>query len=169
MTLKAPADAFEQYSRRANLRFQGIPDFGDGEDTDSIVINLINDHMQLKPHVQTSDIERSHRVGPKLDKQGRRRVRPIIVRFAKERTRDGVYRALRFRLKEFNAQRPLVERAFVNEDPTSTRASLVADARSLKKAGKIADPWTYNGDILINNGRNEIVQVRVIADLASYK
>ena len=163
VTLEAQVEAVEQYSRRANLRFQGIPDFGDGEDTDSIVVNLINDHA-----LQTSDIERSHRVGPKLDKQGRRRVRPIIVRFAKERTRDGAYRA-RFRLKDFNAQRLLVERAFVNEDLTSTHASLAADARSLKKAGKIADTWTYNGNILIKNGRNEIVKVRVIADLASYK
>ena len=53
--------------------------------------------MNVKPRVQSSDIERSHRVGPKLDKQGRRRVRPIIVRIAKERTRDGVYRTC-FRL-----------------------------------------------------------------------
>ena len=107
VTLEAQVDAVEQYSRRANLRFQGIPDFGDGEDTDSSVVKLINDHMQVEPCVQTSDIERSHRVGPKLDKQGRGRVRPIIAHFAQERTRDGVYRA-HFRLKDFNAARPLV-------------------------------------------------------------
>ena len=141
--------------------------------------------------MQTSDLERSHRVGPKLDKQGKRLVRPIIVRFAKERTHDGVYHA-RFRLKDFNAQRPL-EKAFVNEDLTRaslaphsrltraslaphsrltraslaphsrlTRASLAAEARSLRKSGKITDMSTYNGNILIENEQNEIVQVRAI-------
>ena len=106
--------------------------------------------MNIEPRVQSNDIKRSHRVGPKLDKQGRRRVRPIIFRFAKERTRDVVYRAS-FRLKDVNEKR-LLENIFVNEDLTSTSASLAADARSLKKAGKIADSWTYNGNILIKNG-----------------
>ena len=41
-TLEAQTDAVEQYSRRANLRFQGIPD-SDGEDTDSLIITLINE------------------------------------------------------------------------------------------------------------------------------
>ena len=116
--------------------------------------------MKVEQRVQTSDLERSHRVGPKLDKQGKRLVRPIIVRFAKERTHDGFYHA-RFRLKDFNAQRPL-EKAFVNEDLTSTRASLPADARSLRKSGKITDMSTYNWNILIKNEQNEIVQVRAI-------
>ena len=81
-------------------------------------------------------------------------------------SRDVVYR-MRFRLTGVDAKRPL-DNIFVNEDLTSTRASLAADARSLKKAAKIADTWTYNGNILIKNGRNEIVQVRVIADLTSF-
>ena len=165
-TLEAQTDAVEQYSRRANLRFQGIPDSGDGEDCDSMIINLINEHMKIEPHVQSTDIERSHRVGPKHDRHGQIRVRPIIVRFSKERTRDVVYRA-RFRLKDVNAKRP--EKIFVNEDLTSTRASLATDARLLKKAGKISDTWTYNGNILIKNARGEITQVRAIADLATYK
>ena len=163
-TLEGQTDAVEQYSRRANMRFQGIPD-SDGED--SLIITLINEQINVEPRVQNTDIERSHRVGPKLDKQGRRRVRPIIVRFAKERTRDVVYRA-RFRLKDVNAKRPL-EKIFINEDLTSTRASLAAEARSIKKAGKIQDTWTYNGNILIKNGRSDIIQVREFADLASYK
>ena len=102
-TLEAQTDAVEQYSCRVNLRFHGIPD-SDGEDTDSRIITLINEQINVEPRVQNTDIERSHRVGPKLDKQERRRVRPIIVRFAKERTRDVVYRA-RFRLKDVIAKR----------------------------------------------------------------
>ena len=46
---------------------------------------------------------------------------------------------------------------------------LATDARLLKKAGKISDTWTYNGNILVKNARGEITQVRAIADLATYK
>ena len=73
--------------------------------------------MNIEPRVQRNDIGRSHRVGPKLDKQGRRRVRPIIVRFAKERTRDVFYRVC-FRLKDVNAKLPF-EKIFINKDLTS--------------------------------------------------
>ena len=104
-----------------------------------MIIKLISEHMKVDPCMQSSNIERSHRVSPKLDKQGWRRVRPIIICFPKECTCDIVYRA-HFRLKDVNAQRPL-EKAFVNEDLTSIRASLAAEARSLRKAEKIADTW----------------------------
>ena len=43
VTLEAQADIVEQYSHRPKLRFQGIPDSGDGEGTDSMNIKLIND------------------------------------------------------------------------------------------------------------------------------
>ena len=155
-TLEAQTDAVERQ-----------PALPDGEDTDSLIITLINEQINVEPPVQSTDIERSHRVGQKHDKQGRRRVRPITVRFAKERTRDVVYRA-RFRLNDVNAKRPL-EKIFINEDLTSTRASLATEARSIKKVGKIQDTWTYNGNILIKNARSDIIQVREFADLASYK
>ena len=70
MTLEAQTDAVEQYSCRAKLRFQGIPDSGDGEDSDSLIIKIIIKHMNIELRVQGNNIERSHRVGPKLDKQG---------------------------------------------------------------------------------------------------
>ena len=50
---EAQADTVEQYSRHAKLRFQGIPDYGDGEDTDSMIVKLINEHMEVEPRMQT--------------------------------------------------------------------------------------------------------------------
>ena len=52
MTLEVQADTVEQYSHRANLRFQGIPDSGEWEDTDMMIIKLINEHMKVEPLVQ---------------------------------------------------------------------------------------------------------------------
>ena len=50
---EAHADTVEQCPCRAKLRFQGIPDYGGGEDTDSMIVKLINEHMEVEPRVQT--------------------------------------------------------------------------------------------------------------------
>ena len=111
---------------------------------------LVNEKMRLDPPLMSSDLERSHRLGPRLDRQGRPRVRPIIVRFTKESTRDFVYKS-RFRLTNHNVQRPL-ERMFINEELTAARAALASETRQLKKAGKILDTWTVNGKVIVEDG-----------------
>ena len=80
--LQSDLDKSEQYSRRANLRIQGIPESEGGEDTDAKVVAILNDTMGLVP-----------RIGPKVDKQGRLRTRQVIVRFGSERNRDIDYRS----------------------------------------------------------------------------
>ena len=97
------------------------------------MVAILNDTMV--PRIELSQIVRSHRIGPKVDKQGRLRTRQVIVRFGSERDRDIVYRS-RFGLKTFNATNkncPL----FINEDLTAIRASLAYDSRMLKKQKKI--------------------------------
>ena len=95
-------DHQEQYSGRPNMRIQGVHEH-DNEDTTTIVMDVINSKMSFKPPLESSQLERSHRVGPKLDQQDRVRSRPIIVRFKSENTRDAVLKA-RFRLNEHNEQ-----------------------------------------------------------------
>ena len=96
--LEVDSDAVEQYSRRANLQIRGIAECNDGEDTDQLVLNIINDNMGLV--VERDDIEQSHRLGRKTDGNGRPR-RPVIVRFTTERLRDDVLKA-RTKLKLYN-------------------------------------------------------------------
>ena len=76
--LQSDLDKSEQYSRRANLRIQGILESEGGEDTDAKVVAILNDTMGLVPRIELSQIERSHRIGPKVDKQGRLRTRQVI-------------------------------------------------------------------------------------------
>ena len=84
------------------MRIQGVHEH-DNEDTTTIVMDVINSKMSFKPPLESSQLERSHRVGPKLHQQDRVRSRPIIVRFKSENTRDAVLKA-RFRLNEHNEQ-----------------------------------------------------------------
>ena len=49
--------------------------------------------------VSRDQVERSHRLGPKVDRNGKARQRNIIIRFNRESVRDRVYKA-RFNLKQ---------------------------------------------------------------------
>ena len=117
----------EQYSRRPNMRIHGVHEH-DNKDTTTIVMDVINSKMSFKPPLESSQLERSHRVGPKLDQQDRVRSRPIIVRFKSENTRDAVQKA-RFRLKEHN-ERHRDARIYINDDLTVRRATLARECRA---------------------------------------
>ena len=52
-------DAFEQYTRRNNVRISGVPEL-EGEYTVEAVIKIAN---ELQTHIGPSDIDRSDRVG----------------------------------------------------------------------------------------------------------
>ena len=63
-------------------------------------------------------LERSHRLGPKVTKDGKTsRDRVIIVRFRSEKLRDAVYRS-RFKLKYHNSEHPQ-NKIFISEDLTA--------------------------------------------------
>ena len=96
--LEESSDNLEQYTRRPNLRIHGVPETGEGENTDATVLAVINDKMGVTPPPSLHDLERSHRLGGKCTGS-----RPIIVRFRTERIWDYVYRA-RFTLKKQNTQ-----------------------------------------------------------------
>ena len=98
--LEDASDGVEQYSRRPNLRFFGIPENRSDDDTDKLITTVINESTKLQEH-----LERSHRLGPKLNKDGQQRNRVIIVRFRSEKLRDAVYKS-RFQLKEHNGRHP---------------------------------------------------------------
>ena len=127
---------------------------------------LCNEAMGLSPPLVVTDIERSHRLGPPKDREGRDRTRPVIVRFRSERLRDSVYRA-RTKLKSHNIQQPDA-RIFVNEDLTARRASLAYLARQAKKSRRITDSWTADGKVLIKDLTNNILQITSEKDLAKY-
>ena len=114
-------DHQEQCSRRPNMHIDSVPGH-DIEDTTTIVMDVINSTMSFKPPLESSQLERSHRIGPKLDQQDRVLSRPIIVRFKSENTRDAVLK-VRFRLKEHNERHRDV-RIYINEDLTVRRATL---------------------------------------------
>ena len=135
------------------------------ENTTDKILAIINNEMCPDMPVHRDQIERSHRLGPKMDKSGKPHQRAIIIQFASEKMRDDVYRA-RFQLKNHNAS--ACNKVFVNEDLTATRGALAYHTRQLKKAGHITDCWTTTGKVLIKTKDRLVVNISSESELCAY-
>ena len=162
--LETKIDDQEQYSRRANIRIQGIKEDVKGEDIETKVLHLPNKEMKLNPPLTSTDLERSHRLGRVAIDQVRPRT---VVRFRSERIRDAVFRS-RETLKEFNANQLLPNRIYLNEDLTARRSSLAYKTRELKKRGRITDCWTHAGRILIKDSTGRVQEVSSVNDMQRF-
>ena len=165
-SLEKAADDGEQYSRRPNLRFHGFLEADTAENTDQMIINLVNSELNVHPPMQIDHLERSHRLGPKVGGDAQPRQRPIIARFRSERLRDAVYRS-RFNLNTYNDTHRECK-IFINEDLTARRAALARNTRSLKKERKLSDCWTTGGNVMVKELDGKIRQVKTEADLKKY-
>ena len=166
-TLELELDELQQYSRRPNLRLQGVEDDTRGEDLERKLLAVINGEMKLDPPVERKDIERCHRLGRVDGQQKQNQPRTAIVRFTSERVRDSVYRS-RGSLKEYNSKRGIGSRVFINEDLTRSRSKLAYETRRLKKENKINDCWTASGRILIKDRSDKIVRICSDMDIKKF-
>ena len=81
--LSIQVDEQEQYSRWNCLLIHGVEE-NRNEDTDTLSINIIKDHLRLD--IQSSDIDRTHRIGNK--NKVRKKGRAIIIKFTRYDTRN---------------------------------------------------------------------------------
>ena len=83
--LEAETDKSE-YSRRPNLRFQGLPE-ADGQNKNELVLQTIKEKMEMK--LSKPSLERSQLLGPKKDTSENRKKRAIVIRFRSEAIEQG--------------------------------------------------------------------------------
>ena len=154
-------DALEQYSRRNSLRFSGIPEEAD-EQTDQVILGVAN---KLNIDIDLRDIDRSHRVGKVVTgiRNGNRRHRDIIVKFARYNVRDSVYK-MRRELRNI----PQLKSVYVNEDMTQKRAKLLFDARTLRRVNNIKAAYSSDGKIFIRDNSDNRHLIKSNADLDKF-
>ena len=75
-----------QYSVRNCLLFHGIKEEKD-EDTDSIIINIVKEEMDID--ILPNDLDRSHRTG---NPKAKKKERPIIVKFVRYNLRHNIFK-----------------------------------------------------------------------------
>ncbi|XP_053385838.1 uncharacterized protein LOC123539936 [Mercenaria mercenaria] len=185
--LEQKADDAEQYSRRNCLRIRGVPEEGlsiitesmqgkpeatndelsseNGDDvtvqnkdesTDSKVRQLAS---VMEVNFETSDIDRSHRIGQKTPGKPR----DIIVKFVSYRAKNAFYRA------RFNLRSCGFPGVFINEDLTKARSSLFYKARQLLRDRFLAGAWTYDGAVVVKDANRKIHRVNSEAELMKIK
>ena len=126
--LEKSIDYQEQYSRRNCLLIHGIYE-SDGENTDDIVINTVQDNMKIT--VSINDIDRTHRIGKKVAVK----TRPIIVKLARYNRSEIFANKKRLKGKKIN----------ITESLTTKRMKILNEAR--EKIG-FTSVWTSDGKIL---------------------
>lgn len=92
----------EDYSRRNNLRFNGVSELGGGETWEQTAEN-VKTLLQNKLQLSEVNIERAHRLGQRQDGKSR----TIVVRFSHYADREAVMR---------NASKLKGTRIYINED-----------------------------------------------------
>lgn len=146
--MQAKLDEYEQYSRRDNLRFHGVPE----TKTDPIeeVIKITNEKMGLK--ISRNDISRAHRTGPtKKDTP-----RPILVRFSSYTNRAII---------KSTAKKLSGTHIYIAEDLTKHRDHLLFLAREAKRSKKISNCWSFDGRIMIKSNNGIIKTINDVKDL----
>ena len=131
--VRLAADRNEQKSRSSCLLLHGVEE-GENEDTDELVLNALVNKVGIQ--VQLTDIERTHRIGPRKAQTTRRtKSRPIIIRFA----------SMRKRMEVFSSKKNLKGSDIVlTESLTPYRYELLQKAK--EKYG-VKTTWTSEGRI----------------------
>ena len=142
----------EQYSRRNSVRISGIAE-KDGENCDDIVNKVIG---ALGADLKPEDIDRSHRVGRKVN-ENRKGHRSIIVKLVSYKSKKELM-SHKKKLKNDDVKKAICDgsdKIFINDDLTKDRAAVAAAARRLKKDNLVTDTWVYDGVIFLKKGEGD--------------
>ena len=127
-------NAEEQYSRRNCLRLFGHPE-KHKENTDKIIMDIAKEHLEID--LSVDQIERSHRIGPKIEHpKDDDKPRGIIIKFKSYRTRNEIIT---------NRRKLKGTKYAIVEDLTVQNQILLKQTRSNPK---VKTAWSQDGRII---------------------
>ena len=146
----------DQYHRRVNLEFAGVPE-EEGEDPDKLVLQIAK---KIHPGISAADIDVVHRLG-KANSDGSRGPRTIIARFTNRRSRNAIYdgkrklqhvttKDLGFRRSNGNG------RIYVNENLVASTRELLKETNKARRSAGYKYLWTNNGRIYVKKDDRSI-------------
>lgn len=166
----AKIDAVEQYGRRQNLEFAGVP-VVEGEDTNKLVIEIAK---LIQVDVTPEQISTSHRL-PARRKRNEEEVEtppPIIARFVNRDIRNKIFSNRKLTrnsdLETFSVKN--TKNIFVNENLTKSRKRLLWEAKQKAKNAGFKFIWTVNGNIFVRKAEEcNSIAIKTNADLQLIK
>ena len=131
----------EQYLRINNLEVVGLPQPGEGETEEKVLINAFNDLNGIEIVVRPEDIDISHPLNTR-----RQDGKPVhVVKFISRKTKEAILSA-----KKREANRQFVFRGndvFINEHLSKQNRSLFAAAQEKKRTLNYKYCWTRGGNV----------------------
>ena len=140
-------DQIEQYGRRQNLEFHGIPET-ESEDVTNIVVDI---SKVLGVYIGKQDISIAHRLPAKRHRDKAAEPPAIIAKFISAETCNRIYkhRSAARNLNENDFPVAGMSKLYVNENLTQIRKRLLWKAKQMAKERDYAYIWTTNGRILV--------------------
>lgn len=148
-------DNQNQYSRRDNLLFAGLPSttaeiaaaavgHPTAESSDSVVTQLVSFcRDKLNVPIERNDISVAHRL--KSNRSGDHPA--IIAKFVNRSVRDRIYHA-RLKLRDINSGKAAKDMLFINEDLSDHNKALFRSARDALKKKQLASVYTSNCKVI---------------------
>ena len=139
-------EQLEQYGRRENLKFLGVPQMTN-ENTNEIIKKLLR---KLNIEIFEKDILISHRIKKRIyGNDEKNSTCPIIVRFSNRNIRNKIY-SKRTSINQIpDYEMPGMERLFIDENLTGYRKMLFSKAKKLQKEHGYKFLWTNQCQIVI--------------------
>lgn len=141
----------DQYQRRNNIEFSGIPDTIDDDDLEDFCCRLVNDLISDPDgsnEIDVFDIEACHRLRT-INCQG---TKNTIIRFTNRKICDEIF-INKHKIKnikmEHLGETVCASEIYVNENICSYFKELGAKSRRLFKRRKVTDSWTSFGTVKI--------------------
>ena len=160
-------DKLEQYGRRANLEFHGIP-YSRNEDTNCIIKKVVK---KLNIQIGDNDISISHRLPikqryPNNTQKQEIKIPPIIVKFNSQEKRNEIYNKRKNILQVTDFDIENMKSLYINENLTSLRKSLLFETKKLKKVHGYEFVWTKMGEIYARkNLKSKVIKISSLNDL----
>ena len=137
--LEESIDQQGRYSRQNCLLIHGVEE-NSNEDTDKLVLNIINNGLEI--NLTEVAIDRTHRIGD--PKKKKKKARPIIVKFVRYYDRKEVFSKKKY-LKGTGIS--------IKESLTSFRMKKLEEAREEKYGFK--NVWSIDGRILFKDANDK--------------
>ena len=153
-------DKLEYTRKENNILIDGIEE-ETNEDIHFVATNFIKSKLGID--IKSYELTEAYRVGRRNPEKPRR----ILTRFSSLGVKNAVYRQ---RLNLRNSDDPLTKKVFINEDLTKAKQEILYEARQLKKAKKIANAWTRDGQVYIKvDGQDGPTEIKHKTHLNKFK
>jgi len=153
--LDSQLNELERYGRRQNLKIHGIsmPDNETNAEVEDKVLQVLT---KIDITITKDAIDVVHRLTEKPKTDQNKKCPSIIVRFIARKTRNNIYSS-RKTLKSAEFDEPRIDRVFINENLTSRKKHLLAQANQKRKDLHWKYLWTNNGRIHLRKNENDAV------------